>query len=318
MSTLSPLQIFRAGTHTDQHGRTYTFAPDDVAATARAYDPARLEAPLVIGHPQTDDPAYGWVASLELVGAQRDELEATPHKVDPLLIEWVGKENFNRISASFFLPDSPGNPVPGVYYLRHVGFLGAAAPALKGLRKPLALADSADIITLEFSLPTPPTTEIVMPDSNATTTDFAERESALKAREDAQAEKDRALKAREDALARADAERAREKAAAFAEAHVKDGRLLPRQQAGLVELLLALPEKPLSFADGDGQTAQVEPRAWLEKFVSELPAQVDYAERSAHVSEKTPTKGALSRKAFDALDPVRRKAHLDGGGWIAD
>ena len=30
----------------------------------------------------------------------------------------------------------PGNPKPGHHYLRHVGFLGAAAPSLKGLQRP--------------------------------------------------------------------------------------------------------------------------------------------------------------------------------------
>ena len=40
---------------------------------------------------------------------------------------------FKKVSASFYTPDSPHNPVPGVYYLRHVGFLGAQPPAVKGL-----------------------------------------------------------------------------------------------------------------------------------------------------------------------------------------
>jgi glycerophosphoryl diester phosphodiesterase len=35
-----------------------------VAACAAAYDPARHEAPIVIGHPATDDPAWGWIKSL--------------------------------------------------------------------------------------------------------------------------------------------------------------------------------------------------------------------------------------------------------------
>ena len=296
MATLAPLHIFYAGTHTDQHGRSVTFTAADVAATATAYDPALLEAPLVIGHPQTDDPAYGWVEALVLAGAQYTDLEAIPHKVDPAFAELVNAERFNRISASFFLPDAPGNPAPGVYYLRHVGFLGAAAPALKGLRKPrtqpIALAAETEIVTLEFSLSTPPT-EIVMADSvsPAAAVDFAAREAALakmdaelNAKAEAQADADRALKAREAALAQADAERAREKALAFAESHVQAGRLLPRQQAGLVELLLALPETALEFAEADGQTVKTAPRTWLEQFLKDLPAQVDYTEHSAESS----------------------------------
>ncbi len=41
---------------------------------------------------------------------------------------------FKSRSASFYHPDNPNNPKPGVYYLRHVGFLGAQPPAVKGLK----------------------------------------------------------------------------------------------------------------------------------------------------------------------------------------
>lgn len=65
---------------------------------------------------------------------------ATPDQVDPAFAEMVDKGSFKKISASFYHPDSPNNPVPGVYYLRHVGFLGAQPPAVKGLR-PVEFAD---------------------------------------------------------------------------------------------------------------------------------------------------------------------------------
>ena len=48
----------------------------------------------------------------------------------------VEKGRFKKISSSFYLPDSPNNPCPGNLYLRHVGFLGAMPPAVKGLRNP--------------------------------------------------------------------------------------------------------------------------------------------------------------------------------------
>lgn len=285
--SITPLQIFRTGTHTDQSGRTLTFTVSELQATASAYDPALHEAPLVVGHPATDAPAYGWTESLAV---NDGVLEATPKQVDPQFSEIVNAGRYKRISSSFWLPDAPGNPVPGVYYLRHIGFLGAAAPAVKGLRSPQFGEDPDHTTTLEFSLefalPEPAMPEPVQ------TADFAARETALsrgfadlKAKEEAQAaafaEADQALKAREAALAKADAERAREKALAFAAQHVQAGRVLPRQQAGLVELLLTLPTAPLEFADGSGTTAKVDARAFLEQFIRDLPTQVDYAEHSA-------------------------------------
>lgn len=44
---MNPIEIFRAGTHTDSHGATLSFSESDLAATARAYDPAVSEAPIV-------------------------------------------------------------------------------------------------------------------------------------------------------------------------------------------------------------------------------------------------------------------------------
>lgn len=61
-------EIFKAGTRTDNSGRTVTITEADVAQAAAAYDPALHEAPLVIGHPKTDAPAYGWVGSLQADG----------------------------------------------------------------------------------------------------------------------------------------------------------------------------------------------------------------------------------------------------------
>jgi len=270
------LQIFRAGTHTDMAGQTRTFSAADLAATARAYDPATLEAPLVVGHPATDDPAYGWVAAL---AAADGALEATPRQVDPAFAALVLAERFNRVSASFFLPDAPTNPVPGVYYLRHVGFLGAAAPAIKGLRKPsFNLSDETGTVTVEFSTP-PALREVSFVSETQAqtaappageTVDYAAQTRALEA-------ENAALKAALDAER---AKQARAEIAAFAEHLIADGRLLPRDKAGLVEFVAGLGEASIEFADG-GQTVKTPARAWFDDFLKRLPVQVEYVERSA-------------------------------------
>jgi hypothetical protein len=132
MSTSKPIQIFKPGKFTAMNGMTLNFSEADLKASAAAYDPAKYEAPIVIGHPKHDDPAYGWVKSLNYA----EGLDAEPHQVNADFAEMVDRGAFKKVSASFYLPDSPQNPVPGVYYLRHVGFLGAQPPAVKGLRSP--------------------------------------------------------------------------------------------------------------------------------------------------------------------------------------
>jgi hypothetical protein len=145
---MKQLHIFRTGIHQPMQGGAIEFREVDLAATAAAYDPAFGEAPLVVGHPTTDAPAYGWVRALRAEGG---DLVAEPHQVEPAFAEMVSAGRFKKISASFYAPKHPSNPKPGSYYLKHVGFLGAAAPAVKGLRDVAFAADDADVITLEFA-----------------------------------------------------------------------------------------------------------------------------------------------------------------------
>ena len=140
MNATKTLHIFKPGRQTAMNGLTLEFSESDLAASAAAYDPAKHEAPIVIGHPKHDAPAYGWVKSLATAD---DGLQAEPHQVDAAFAELVEAGRYKKISASFYLPDAPNNPVPGVYYLRHVGFLGAQPPAVKGL-KAAEFADAED------------------------------------------------------------------------------------------------------------------------------------------------------------------------------
>lgn len=141
------IEIFKAGTHTSSSGQSLTFTPDDLRRTAEYYNKYVHEAPLVVGHPKENGPAYGWVKELKFDG---NRLTAIPSDVDSEFSDLVKSRRYSKVSASFYTPDSPQNPVPGVYSLRHVGFLGAMAPAIKGL-KPVQF-DSGDEGLVEFSI----------------------------------------------------------------------------------------------------------------------------------------------------------------------
>jgi hypothetical protein len=130
MNKSAPIEIFKPGKHTAMNGAVIDFTESDLQQMVEAYDPALHEAPLVIGHPKTDAPRYGGVGSLDYADGK---VLADPQDVLPEFAEVVNKKLFNKVSASFYLPDSPSNPKPGGYYLRHVGFLGAQPPAIKGL-----------------------------------------------------------------------------------------------------------------------------------------------------------------------------------------
>lgn len=147
--TKKTIEIFRAGTHIGQDGKRYVFSDADVTAIAAAYDPAKFSAPVVIGHPKSEDPAYGWADAVRV----RDDgvMEADVDKINPAFAELVDNGSYKKVSAAFYPADHPNNPTPGQLHLRHIGFLGAAAPGVQGLA-PVAFADGDDDGLITFAL----------------------------------------------------------------------------------------------------------------------------------------------------------------------
>lgn len=143
---MKPFEIFKSGKQTSSAGKTIDFGEDQLRAAVEAYDPQLHEAPIVVGHPKENGPAYGWIKSLAFSDGT---VMAEPIQVDEQFAEMVTAGRFKKRSASFYLPDSPHNPKPGVFYLRHVGFLGAQPPAVKGL-KDVAFADAEEGV-VEFA-----------------------------------------------------------------------------------------------------------------------------------------------------------------------
>jgi len=115
------IEIFETGTWTSKEGLTREWTDTDLEEIASSYDPNKFLAPLTIGHPEDNSPAYGWVDALKKEG---NKLLARPREVVEEFKEAVKKGLFRKISMAVF-PDMT---------LKHVGFLGGKAPALKGLK----------------------------------------------------------------------------------------------------------------------------------------------------------------------------------------
>jgi hypothetical protein len=146
MSQRATIEIFRTGRHTAMNGTTIDFTAADLAGMASSYDRSVFDAPIVVGHPKQDGPAYAWCEGVRVDG---DKLLADVTDIDPAFAELVKAKRFKKVSAAFYAPDDSNNPKPGNYYLRHVGMLGAAAPAVKGLKE-VAFADDGSTV-LEFA-----------------------------------------------------------------------------------------------------------------------------------------------------------------------
>lgn len=133
---MSKIIVFKAGKHTSANGQAYEFSEADLREMASSYDTALHEAPIVLGHPKDDAPAKGWVAKVEFNEATETEpatLSVEYKQVDPEFAESVNKGAYKKRSISLYSRTSPSNPTPGKLYLKHVGYLGAMPPAVKGM-----------------------------------------------------------------------------------------------------------------------------------------------------------------------------------------
>lgn len=278
------LPLARPGQFTDMNGVAVQFSEADLVAAAQAYDPALHEAPVVIGHPKDTAPAYGWIQALEF---GEGSLVAEAHNTVAEFAELVSGP-FKKRSARFYTPNSPRNPVPGVYYLRDVGLLGAQPPAIKGLADVSFAEGESDVMEVAFAedlpeLPSPPSPlsqegewEPIPPaplakggeadDDLLTQGDPMLTPEELKAREDA-------LAAREAELALKESEMAKASYVAFAESLSE--KIHPAQKEAVVSLLCHLDPAhatEVSFAEGDSPIEQ------FKALLNGLPKLVEFGE----------------------------------------
>lgn len=300
MQAMQRIHSFKAGRRTAMNGTVIDFTEADVAATAAAYNPAVSEAPIVVGHPSTDGPAYGWVKAFT---AQGPDLFAEPHQVNAEFAELVRAGAYKKVSISLYPKDHPHNPVPGVYYPRHLGYLGATPPAIKGL-KPTEFGEDAACLELVWDFTEEPTATATDPATAAPQAPETPAAPAPPATPpatppeptvtpaQAQALQDRAnqleadLAAAHATLQRQAAAANTERHAAFAETLLADARIAPADKDLLVALLdhtepAALPGTPVQLVQfGEGTAAKPMAQA-LRDFLQALPKRVAFGEQAS-------------------------------------
>ncbi len=133
-------EVFKIGKHVDSSGREHSYTNADLDNIAKKYNEQRAEkkhdAPITIGHPKDNKPAYGWVKELKRVGSN---LFAYLDGVIPEFEEMFTKGMFKKKSISLY-PDG---------LLRHIAFLGAVPPAVKGLSD-VPFSESDNLTTFDF------------------------------------------------------------------------------------------------------------------------------------------------------------------------
>ena len=143
--------VFFAGEHTDNSGKTRNYSREDLQQVVDNFTPNK--APLVIGHPKTNAPALGWVTGVRLT--DDDRLEVTANNVNVDFAKAVAAKSFPNRSVSLYRTDKG-------LTLRHIGYLGAVEPALEGLGWQFNGADANPTETIEFSAEPAETIEFSM------------------------------------------------------------------------------------------------------------------------------------------------------------
>lgn len=308
------IEIFRAGCHIDDSGTTHQFSEADLDGMASSYQPALKEAPLCVGHPKDNLPAYGWVKSVQR-NAQ-GVLTISTHSVEPQFAEMVEARRFPKRSASFYPPQASNNPTPGKWYLRHVAFLGAQPPAIAGLKDIQFSEDDAGgaVCFSETVAPATPVQPTTQEPLSMTEAEIKAMQDELAAEKKARADADAKAKAAEDKAQAAETQAASfaEKAktdrtagfVSFAEGQVKAGRLLPKDKAMAVATLEALADaQPVEFSEG-ATTTKHTPVQWLQDLITGSKPHVSFGEFAATGGQ--PAEGSAKGKSDAEVDQLAK------------
>ncbi|WP_051775585.1 hypothetical protein [Paenibacillus tyrfis] len=265
-------EVFRAGKYEPQGD----FTENDIQQVVDNYDPNKFEAPIVIGHPKQDDPAFGWVSALKREG---DKLLASFRQVVPEFSEAVNAGRYKKVSVRLRKTDDG-------WTLRHVGFLGAAAPAVEGL-KPIEFGEE-DRDGVQIDL-----------DFTKTKEEPTMSEAQIRAKLEAEfAAKQDEFKRKLEADFAAEREKVKNHLARERDIHAlideHKTKLTPALRSGLAEFMQQLPDEETVEFSADGKATKQSPYQFFKAFIGNLP------DKEALFTEfaKTQTQGGSNTADF--------------------
>lgn len=236
-------EVFKTGKHTDSRGNKKDWTIEDLDKIVYQFENVHKDAPICVGHPKSNTPAYGWVDKVKRIG---EKLYVSFKNVLPEFKEAHEKGLFKNRSISL---DKDLN-------IRHIAFLGAQAPAIKGL-EPFCFEDSEDLQNIEIA-------------------DFSDidEEQAKKDKEIEEKEKKRMetieelqvqLSEKNDEIAKLQKQIAEDELARktkdfedFCDTAIAEGHILPKHKESIVNILTACDKvETFNFAD-DGEKNAVD------------------------------------------------------------
>lgn len=327
-SELDWIPVFRTGTHTDSNGNTRIWGENDLDSIVSKYDPSHHEAPIVIGHPKDNSPAWGWIESLKREG---DILLAKPKNLINEFVDMLKKGMFKKRSISIY-PDGT---------LRHIGFLGAIPPSVKGLPD-INFKGGEKYTSIEFEenlqanrkeakimkffewLKSLAQKEgVQLEDLPATFSEAdlktaaekaakEEREKAAAEFTEAQKKKDTEYAEREKKLKDAEVAAKKKAISDFCEGLKKKGILIPAMEKlgmGITSFMeqIATIETTIEFGE-DGKKEKQTPLKFMQSFLTHLPKAIEFREVAGN--DKDMKTGNAGEK-IEALVKEKMKANKE-------
>lgn len=281
-------EIFKAGKHIDSAGRSRIWTADDLDRLVSSYNPSHHEAPICIDHneaggPILGGPAYGWVEALKRQG---DKVLAKFRSVVPEFAEMVNQGLFKKRSVSIY-PDGS---------LRHVAWLGAKPPAIKGLADFSFSDKAADLESIiaysELTADVNFQEVINMPTVEELQ---AKLDAEAKAREAAEAKAATLQQSNDELTAQfAEAQKAAKQAQieTFVTEGIEKGKILPAwKEKGLVEFMMALDsqDQEYQFNEADGKQTQL---SFFQGLINSFSDHGLFKDMTAQLKDKDAAKAA--------------------------
>lgn len=295
------IEIFRAGKQTDSTGNTYNWQVSDLEQIVKNYQ----HVPVVIGHPKTDSPAWGWTSQIRRNG---NSLEV---KLTDLAAEFVeGVKNRRWPNRSVRLIKKGDN-----YQLAHIGFLGAAPPAIEGMKKiytthnqefiDIDMTQQKEHSFTESTVDSPNKLEN-WPEIVKTITNMAAELTELKQfvkKPDGVENSQSGNKEPEndsnyaslsldyqnlaDQLQQERISRKQEQYHHWIQDNINNGKILPASTDGLLNAMLYMSEIPndsIQFTKPDGQKKKLALIEWFKQFVEKQPQKIELGVESTAFS----------------------------------
>ena len=299
------MEVFRTGTHVDASGHSRTWEESDLDKIVSKFEEMGEDVPATIGHPDSDTaPAFGWFKKVFRKG---NCLFAELSDVVDEFGEMLKKKMFKNRSIA----------LRGDLSLRHIAFLGAAAPAVKGMadfafkaedefstydfeeaEESSAIMEKLEKFFAEFrQFIKPKTEDQKMPTNEELTAKVSELEKTIETNNTAFAEKEKAFgeektkltadleaankKSEELESKFAEAEKAKKTAefGSFLDGEIEAGRVLPANKDALLKTMEALDgQEAMDFGEGDDK-GKITPLEVFKNQISKGKTEVHFGEQ---------------------------------------